>query len=136
MPEIQISGSDEDRPARAIVQPEIDDSSDGGGGGGVGGGGGGGGSAGGGGSGGGSSFEGTGTGTCSHYCGGWQSSICANQLSDDDLRKLVVELKRKVEFTERMNWLCEYIFCSFPIKLCYKHDLSHFCALVEKNCWN
>lgn len=89
MPEIQISRSDDDRPTRIAVQPEIDESSEGGG------------------SGGGSSFEGTGTGTCSHYCGGWQSSICANQLSDEDLRKLVVELKRKVEFTERMNWLCK-----------------------------
>lgn len=46
-------------------------------------------------------------GTCSHYCGGWQSSICTTQLSDEDLRTLVIELKQKVEFTERMNWLCE-----------------------------
>lgn len=95
MPEIQISRSDDDRPA-SVVRPEIDDNSGSGGGGGGGGGD--------------SGFEGTGTGTCSHYCGGWQSAICANQLSDEDLRKLVVELKRKVEFTERMNWLCEYAF--------------------------
>lgn len=101
MPEIQISRSEDDRPASA-VRPEIDDNSGSGGGGGGGGGGGD------------SGFEGTGTGTCSHYCGGWQSSICANQLSDEDLRKLVVELKRKVEFTERMNWLCEYTFRSLP----------------------
>lgn len=94
MPEIQISGSEDDCPASA-VHPEIDDSSGGSGGsGGVG-------AAN-------TGFEGTGTGTCSHYCGGWQSSICASDLSDEDLRKLVVELKRKVEFTERMNWLCEY----------------------------
>lgn len=91
MPEIQISGSEDDGPASA-VRPEIDDSSGGSGGVGAGN----------------TGFEGTGTGTCSHYCGGWQSSICASELSDEDLRKLVVELKRKVEFTERMNWLCEY----------------------------
>lgn len=87
MPEIQISGSDDDRtttPTSATkLHTEVDDSGSGG------------------------AFDSTGTGTCSHYCGGWQSSICANQLSDEDLRKLVVELKRKVEFTERMNWLCE-----------------------------
>lgn len=47
-------------------------------------------------------------GTCSHYCAGWQTSIYNNQLNDDDLRALVVELKQKIEFTERMNWLCEY----------------------------
>lgn len=46
-------------------------------------------------------------GSCSHYCGGWQSSICTDQLNDEDLRKLVLELKQRVEFTERMNWLCE-----------------------------
>lgn len=51
---------------------------------------------------------GRGTGSCGHYCGGWQSAICADQLSDEDLRNLVLELRRKVEFTERMNWLCKY----------------------------
>lgn len=50
---------------------------------------------------------GSGTGSCGHYCGGWQTAICTDQLSDEDLRTLVFELKRKVEFTERMNWLCE-----------------------------
>lgn len=48
-------------------------------------------------------------GTCGHYCSGWQTSICGNQLNDDDLRTLVMELKYKIEFTERMNWLCKYI---------------------------
>lgn len=51
-------------------------------------------------------------GTCSHYCAGWQTSIYNNQLNDDDLRTLVMELKHKIEFTERMNWLCEY-FCDY-----------------------
>lgn len=51
---------------------------------------------------------GRGTGSCGHYCGGWQSAICTDQLSDEDLRNLVQELRRKVEFTERMNWLCKY----------------------------
>lgn len=53
-------------------------------------------------------FGGRSAGTCGHYCSGWQSAICSDQLSDEDLRKLVSELKNKVEFTERMNWLCEY----------------------------
>lgn len=93
MPEIQISGSDDDRPVSSTVRTDIDDNS----GGGIG-----------------YDFAGNddrsldGSGTCSHYCGGWQTSVYANQLSDENLRKLVVELKRKVEFTERMNWLCEY----------------------------
>lgn len=52
---------------------------------------------------------GSGAGSCGHYCGGWQTSICTDQLNDEDLRALVFELKRKVEFTERMNWLCELV---------------------------
>lgn len=58
------------------------------------------------------SSDGGGTGSCGHYCGGWQSSICTEQLSDEDLRQLVLELKQRVEFTERMNWLCESHFVS------------------------
>lgn len=50
-------------------------------------------------------------GICGHYCSGWQSAICTEQLSDEDLKNLVIELKNKVEFTERMNWLCKlFIF--------------------------
>lgn len=48
-------------------------------------------------------------GICGHYCAGWQPSIFQGQLSDEDLHALVMELKRKIEFTERMNWLCKYI---------------------------
>ena len=47
-------------------------------------------------------------GVCGHYCAGWQTSIWSNQLDDDVLRTLVMELKHKIEFTERMNWLCKY----------------------------
>lgn len=47
-------------------------------------------------------------GSCSHYCSGWQTMLFDGQLNDDDLRTLVMELKHKVEFTERMNWLCKY----------------------------
>lgn len=47
-------------------------------------------------------------GICGHYCAGWQTSIWSNQLDDDVLRTLVMELKHKIEFTERMNWLCKY----------------------------
>lgn len=56
--------------------------------------------------------SGTGTGgICGHYCAGWQTSIWNNKFDDDVLRKLVMELKHKIEFTERMNWLCKYQKC-------------------------
>ncbi|XP_055326825.1 high affinity cGMP-specific 3',5'-cyclic phosphodiesterase 9A isoform X3 [Sitodiplosis mosellana] len=47
-------------------------------------------------------------GVCGHYCAGWQTSIWHNQLDDDVLRTLVMELKHKIEFTERMNWLLNF----------------------------
>lgn len=47
-------------------------------------------------------------GSCGHYCAGWQTSIWNNQLDENVLRTLVMELKHKIEFTERMNWLCKY----------------------------
>lgn len=34
-----------------------------------------------------------------HLCG---------KITDSDIRLLIRELKRKVDFTEKMNWLCEY----------------------------
>ncbi|XP_031637480.1 high affinity cGMP-specific 3',5'-cyclic phosphodiesterase 9A isoform X2 [Contarinia nasturtii] len=46
-------------------------------------------------------------GICGHYCAGWQTSIWNNKFDDDVLRKLVMELKHKIEFTERMNWLSD-----------------------------
>lgn len=49
-------------------------------------------------------------GICGHYCAGWQSPSWSNQLDDNILLTLVMELKHKVEFTERMNWLCKYPF--------------------------
>lgn len=49
-------------------------------------------------------------GSCGHYCSGWQSSICTDNLTDEDIRNLVIELKSKVDFTERMNWLCKYLY--------------------------
>lgn len=47
-------------------------------------------------------------GNCGHYCAGWQTPSWSNQLDDNVLLTLVMELKHKVEFTERMNWLCKY----------------------------
>lgn len=29
-------------------------------------------------------------------------------MSDEDIKALMKELKRKIEYTERMNWLCKY----------------------------
>lgn len=56
-----------------------------------------------------SSIHETTGGICSHYCAGWQTStIWSNQLDEDVLRTLIMELKHKIEFTERMNWLCKY----------------------------
>lgn len=116
MPEIQISGSDDDRPVSSTVRTDIDDNSVGIG----------------------YDFAGSddrsldGSGTCSHYCGGWQTSVYANQLSDENLRKLVVELKRKVEFTERMNWLCEYTVDTL-IAINLFHPMSF--ARVDRECF-
>lgn len=48
------------------------------------------------------------------------NTIIQCHFNDDDFRALVKDLKRKVEYTERMNWLCEYriesiIFCIFAM---------------------
>lgn len=48
-------------------------------------------------------------GRCLHYLGGWQSTLSANNISDEDLRNLIIELKSKVEFTESVNWLCKFL---------------------------
>lgn len=37
-----------------------------------------------------------------------QQHMCAN-IQNDDLRMLIRELKRKVDFTEKMNWLCKLL---------------------------
>ena len=31
-------------------------------------------------------------------------------MSNNDVKMLIKELKRKVDYTERMNWLCELLF--------------------------
>lgn len=94
MPEIQISNSDEQmKPRRSIAElPEFDYNDDRN-----------------------KSRDATSTsgGICSHYCAGWQPTAFGDQLNDDDLQSLVMELKRKIEFTERMNWLCKYEYNSF-----------------------
>lgn len=36
------------------------------------------------------------------------NTIIQCRFNDDDFRALVKDLKRKVEYTERMNWLCKY----------------------------
>lgn len=54
-------------------------------------------------------------GNCGHYCAGWQTPSWSNQFDDNVLLTLVMELKHKVEFTERMNWLCKYPFISIHI---------------------
>lgn len=71
-------------------------------------------------------------GTCSHYCAGWQTSIYNNQLNDDDLRTLVMELKHKIEFTERMNWLCEY-FCDYYCHV-FLHNLHTMVGNIVVSC--
>lgn len=96
MPEIQISSSDEQPKTRKSLSEQceprestVDSTSEGKS----------------------AAYEPTATttgGTCGHYCAGWQTSIWSNQLDDDVLRTLIMELKHKIEFTERMNWLCKY----------------------------
>lgn len=44
---------------------------------------------------------------------GTNSSVSTGQIgdiSDDELRILICELKRRIEYIENMNWLCEYNF--------------------------
>lgn len=36
-----------------------------------------------------------------------QQQLCG-RITEDDLRLLLRELKKKVDYTEKMNWLCEY----------------------------
>jgi hypothetical protein len=47
-----------------------------------------------------------------------QQQLCS-KISSDDLKLLLCELKRKVDYTEKMNWLCECphyaLLTSFPI---------------------
>lgn len=43
------------------------------------------------------------------------NTIIQCHFNDDDFRALVKDLKRKVEYTERMNWLCEYRIESISI---------------------
>lgn len=117
MPEIQISSTDELKPRKSLTELQLISAKEPGGGGG-----------------GGVEAEDKGivfeapasggsgvawAGSCGHYCSGWQMALCGNELNDDDLRTLVMELKHKIEFTERMNWLCKY---SLP-PLCYPLDL-------------
>lgn len=46
-----------------------------------------------------------------------QQQLCA-KITGDDLRMLIRELKRKVDFTEKMNWLCKYL----------THTHTNFCV--------
>lgn len=55
-----------------------------------------------------------------------QQNICHQQqhlcgkITDSDIRLLIRELKRKVDFTEKMNWLCEYKNNNYGISCCSK----------------
>lgn len=37
-----------------------------------------------------------------------ESNILCPAMNEEDIKALVKELKRKIEYTERMNWLCKY----------------------------
>lgn len=41
-----------------------------------------------------------------------KNTIIQCQFDRDDINAIIIDLKRKVEYTERMNWLCEYL--KFP----------------------
>lgn len=45
---------------------------------------------------------------CRNQHNAHQQHMCAN-IQNDDLRMLIRELKRKVDFTEKMNWLCKLL---------------------------
>lgn len=51
------------------------------------------------------------------------NTIIQCHFNDEDFRALVKELKRKVEYTERMNWLCKYNLLIFYTKI---YVCSHF----------
>lgn len=42
-----------------------------------------------------------------------KNTIIQCQFDKDDINAIILDLKRKVEYTERMNWLCEYIDFKF-----------------------
>lgn len=43
----------------------------------------------------------------------YQQQLCAGRITEEDLQLLLRELKRKVDFTEKMNWLSEFYCCLF-----------------------
>lgn len=39
-----------------------------------------------------------------------QQQCCAGRITNDDLNILLRELKRKIDYTEKMNWLCKFFY--------------------------
>jgi hypothetical protein len=54
-----------------------------------------------------------------------QQQLC-DKITNDDLQLLLRELRRKVDFTEKMNWLCEYRERPTDPFLCGKVELTPF----------
>lgn len=55
------------------------------------------------------------------------NTIIQCHFNDDDFRALVKDLKRKVEYTERMNWLCKYQnIVNYKIPFC---DFKNCCII-------
>lgn len=54
------------------------------------------------------------------YCNSGAKDV--SNLSESELREIIRELTNKMEYTERMNWLCKYLFepSSPPIPLSYR----------------
>lgn len=46
-----------------------------------------------------------------------QQQLCA-KITDEDFKILLREMKRKVEFTEKMNWLCKSLECDLIYVIC------------------
>jgi hypothetical protein len=45
----------------------------------------------------------------------YQQQLCVGRITEEELQLLLRELKRKVDFTEKMNWLSEFYCCFFCI---------------------
>lgn len=46
---------------------------------------------------------------CCHRQSQYQQQLCG-RITEDDLRLLLRELKKKVDYTEKMNWLCKFLY--------------------------
>lgn len=54
-----------------------------------------------------------------------QQQHLSGRITNDDLQLLLRELKRKIDYTEKMNWLCKYRSMSSPSRLMHENLDKH-----------